>query len=680
MLSNKAAHKTKMKMEFKLDPLYALGAVAVLYVGRSLVQKCILKCRGAQLMRSGKQFRTNAVASIAYQAARLPPAPAQADKIVELSASEVVIAIREGTYSCVDVVVSYCHNAFNIGHLKLNAVTEAFFEEAIAAARETDKIRAAHAAAGTLDKLPLLFGLPISVKDQFIQKGAATTMGCSVFTATHANDGAILKAFRALGAIPFVRSCAPQMLMLPETMSDMWGVTVNPYCAARGPGGSSGGESALIASRCSPLGLGGDIGGSLRLPSAFCGLVALKGTATRFSKAGSPAPRVGGISGNEAVLSTMGTMGRTVADACLGTASFLSREMYAEDTNVVRTGFDVAAAVPTGRTLSDMGILATSAVTPAVATAFPRKEKLRVGVWRSLGFWEGSTAELRSVDLAEAALRAAGHEIVEFRMDGQWVVDAVRTYYRVMAADGGMRCFVEALGYEPLHAYYHQLHALSRLPACLRAPIGWVLRVVDGVLRGGTAASVAKAGGKPSTGVTAQLVSEAKTAAVGTCCSTLNPPSRLASVLTAAGGCSAYGYFQTVVMKHKLTRAVLAEMEAKGLDVFLAPPPPPAFPHGASKFLSAACATTFIWNLTHLPAGVVPTTVVNADDRLLDSWADSLTRATLKTGMYTENAVGMPVCAQVVGFPNADELVLRVMGDIEARVPKLPLPAVRGGV
>ncbi len=32
-------------------------------------------------------------------------------------------------------------------------------------------------------------------------------------------------------------------------------------------GGSSGGEGALISSRCSPLGIGADIGGSIRIPS-----------------------------------------------------------------------------------------------------------------------------------------------------------------------------------------------------------------------------------------------------------------------------------------------------------------------------------------------------------------------------------------------------------------------------
>ena len=40
----------------------------------------------------------------------------------------------------------------------------------------------------------------------------------------------------------------------------------------RSSGGSSGGESGLISSLCSPFGIGSDLSGSLRVPSAWCGL------------------------------------------------------------------------------------------------------------------------------------------------------------------------------------------------------------------------------------------------------------------------------------------------------------------------------------------------------------------------------------------------------------------------
>jgi len=47
------------------------------------------------------------------------------------------------------------------------------------------------------------------------------------------------------------------------------------------PGGSSGGESVLLAGRGSFVGIGTDIGGSVRIPAHFCGNYALKPTGKR---------------------------------------------------------------------------------------------------------------------------------------------------------------------------------------------------------------------------------------------------------------------------------------------------------------------------------------------------------------------------------------------------------------
>lgn len=57
----------------------------------------------------------------------------------------------------------------------------------------------------------------------------------------------------AAGAIFYARTTQPQSLMHLETSSIIYGVTVNPYNRNLTPGGSSGGESALIALRGSIL-------------------------------------------------------------------------------------------------------------------------------------------------------------------------------------------------------------------------------------------------------------------------------------------------------------------------------------------------------------------------------------------------------------------------------------------
>lgn len=66
----------------------------------------------------------------------------------------------------------------------------------------------------------------------------------------------------------------------------MFGQTFNPHGTNRSPGGSSGGEGALLASQASIAGIGSDIGGSVRIPAAFCGICALKPTSERLSKKG----------------------------------------------------------------------------------------------------------------------------------------------------------------------------------------------------------------------------------------------------------------------------------------------------------------------------------------------------------------------------------------------------------
>lgn len=51
------------------------------------------------------------------------------------------------------------------------------------------------------------------------------------------------------GCVFFARTNQPQTIMHLETNNNIWGRTVNPYNRDLTPGGSSGGESALIGLR-----------------------------------------------------------------------------------------------------------------------------------------------------------------------------------------------------------------------------------------------------------------------------------------------------------------------------------------------------------------------------------------------------------------------------------------------
>ena len=61
-----------------------------------------------------------------------------------------------------------------------------------------------------------------------------------------------------------------------ETENSLFGLTTNPLDKKYTPGGSTGGESALLSLNGSILGWGTDIGGSVRIPAHMMGLYGLK--------------------------------------------------------------------------------------------------------------------------------------------------------------------------------------------------------------------------------------------------------------------------------------------------------------------------------------------------------------------------------------------------------------------
>lgn len=122
------------------------------------------------------------------------------------------------------------------------------------------------------DETPLL-GLPITVKESIAVKGLSHQAG-RLLKRKHISteDAPAVAEVKRHGGIVLLVSNTPELCMLWETYNKVTGVTRNPYDLRRTPGGSSGGEAALISSGASLMGLGSDIAGSSRLPAMFTGI------------------------------------------------------------------------------------------------------------------------------------------------------------------------------------------------------------------------------------------------------------------------------------------------------------------------------------------------------------------------------------------------------------------------
>jgi amidase len=191
----------------------------------------------------------------------------------------------------------------------LNAVVDGLEETALSAAHLAQN----HLAAG----LPCgpLHGVPFSVKDSIDVAGAKTTAGTwGRRNASPAlKDATLVRRLRQAGGIPIAKTNLPDLLFSFETDNLIYGRTNNPYDLDRTPGGSSGGESALIAACGSPLGLGSDAAGSVRLPAAFCGIASIKPTSGRLPRTGHVPPAAGWLE----ALWQIGPMARFTEDLLL---------------------------------------------------------------------------------------------------------------------------------------------------------------------------------------------------------------------------------------------------------------------------------------------------------------------------------------------------------------------------
>ncbi|XP_047510448.1 fatty-acid amide hydrolase 2-A-like [Pieris napi] len=197
------------------------------------------------------------------------------DPILLRSATDLAAAIRNGELTSETVTQAFITRIEEV-NLLLNAVVEDRCKDALQEAKECDRRIAAAKRDGTMNQLfagrPLL-GVPFTVKESCSLEGLSNSVGCLELAGRRATkDGAAVHLVKKAGGIPLLVSNTPELCLGWETTNLLTGTTNNPYCLNRTPGGSSGGEAALLACGASPISVSSDIAGSIRIPAAFCGV------------------------------------------------------------------------------------------------------------------------------------------------------------------------------------------------------------------------------------------------------------------------------------------------------------------------------------------------------------------------------------------------------------------------
>jgi amidase len=329
--------------------------------------------------------------------------------VTEPSALEWVARLRAGELSARELAEHYLNRMWAADE-RVHAVLACDPQRVLAEADAADR----RIAAG--GDLPPLLGLPVTVKDSVEVAGLRCTGG-SVARRDHVptQDATAVRRLRAAGALVLAKTNLPELSCSYETDNAVYGRTDHPLDPARTPGGSSGGEAALLGADASPLGLGTDGGGSIRLPAHYCGLVGLRPTAGRVPATGIwPPTRASGLMD----IMTAGPIGRTVADVAALAA-------------IIGGPDDVdfhAQPVPFG----DL--------------AEVRVDRLRVGWHRGTGPVAVSPGTRAAVERVARVLADAGAEVTE--VDPPPLADATELFFAASGADGGaaMRAQVAEAG------------------------------------------------------------------------------------------------------------------------------------------------------------------------------------------------------------------------------------------
>ncbi|HJT55983.1 MAG TPA: amidase [Ktedonobacteraceae bacterium] len=324
--------------------------------------------------------------------------------LTSLSATELAAMIARGDISSVEAVEAHIERIERVNPA-LNAVVVKRYDAARAEARQADERRASGATLGPLH------GVPITIKECLDLIDTPSTFGLPSRASILARqDDLYVARMRKAGAIILGKTNVAQLLYYIESDNPLYGRTNNPWNLDRSPGGSSGGQAAIIAAGGSPLGLATDIGGSIRVPATFCGIAGFKPTSGRTPDDGRYSQPIG----ERAIVSQVGVLARQVADIGLGL-------------EIINGGRNPNVEPP--MPLGDPGTVNLS--------------QLRVAYYSDDGTFKVAPAVSRAVHEAADMLSNSGATVTAWTPPD--VSHALDLFFGILSADGG-RGLISTLG------------------------------------------------------------------------------------------------------------------------------------------------------------------------------------------------------------------------------------------
>ena len=234
------------------------------------------------------------------------------EKIISLSANELVEKLKKGEVTCVEACKAYLER---IKKFEKDVKAWAYIDgkTVLEKAQEKDEYRKSGRPLGPLH------GLPVGIKDIIGTEDMPTECGTILRKGMpESSDAEVVNLLKISGAIIMGKTVTTELAYFDP------GKTTNPHDKSRTPGGSSSGSAAAVAAFMTPLSLGSQTKGSIIRPASYCGVVGYKPSFGLVSR--------NGVLKQSSKLDHIGVFGKSVMDVALISKSLIKKDLYDKDT------------------------------------------------------------------------------------------------------------------------------------------------------------------------------------------------------------------------------------------------------------------------------------------------------------------------------------------------------------